>query len=437
MRHVSFPCNTIRIIQIIQSKLIHSIIGIISSFDRPSSLRKPHKEYNPYIFYRASLQGNQFQQKTTMQSPLFADKHAIADAMTGDDVAIAESYSEESSGRFTPVSQGSQELRGRVPVSFGGQTRSAEKVLDKSRRCKRVEGVPHVGTDDTEEVPPELGARIKESAILLKFFCQNVVTKEIHPYSGQAALVRNPQNGAVMFVTCKHNTGAEANKKGELEVCLDPHECMLQDNSAADIHLPDTGWRKMPSHAVKLRDGATWSNGFDLSLGPTIHADSAEEHWPNDPWRKEFLEDLLQKIRPFEVVGDGFSSDVGLKIGIVVFNPYAEKEEAFSEVNGLADIDVDESYANVTKGITEAKIEAVLGEKDSVMIYTGCITFDGNQHIEYNVNTYNGCSGAIVIVMDRGHPDFGKALAVHAGYKDVLDKNVGFKLVGAFDAFDG
>jgi hypothetical protein len=38
----------------------------------------------------------------------------------------------------------------------------------------------------------------------------------------------------------------------------------------------------------------------------------------------------------------------------------------------------------------------------------------GDQHIEYDINTYGGCSGVVVILMQRDHADFGKALAVHA-----------------------
>ena len=84
--------------------------------------------------------------------------------------------------------------------------------------------------------------------------------------------------------------------------------------------------------------------------------------------------------------------------------------------------------------MNKLKHEEILGGENVVMIYTGFITKgDDNHHIEYNVNTYKGCSGAIVIVMERGHPDFGKALAVHAGYKKELGNNIGFKLAGAFD----
>ena len=79
----------------------------------------------------------------------------------------------------------------------------------------------------------------------------------------------------------------------------------------------------------------------------------------------------------------------------------------------------------------------ILGQKADVMIYTGVITREPKteeDHIEYNVNTFKGCSGGIVIVMDRKHPDFGKAIAIHAGYSKSLKTNLGFKLAaGTFD----
>jgi hypothetical protein len=79
-------------------------------------------------------------------------------------------------------------------------------------------------------------------------------------------------------------------------------------------------------------------------------------------------------------------------------------------------------------------MEAVVGGKDSAMIYTGFITHVGNDHIEYNVNTNNaGRSGGVVVVMERGHAECGNVLSMHAGYSSALRTNNGFKLVGAFD----
>ena len=85
-----------------------------------------------------------------------------------------------------------------------------------------------------------------------------------------------------------------------------------------------------------------------------------------------------------------------------------DKEEASSEVEGgLASIQIESpsSWASVVRGHGE-RICAVLSGPDTAMIYMGNISFDGSRHISYNVNSCNGCSGAIVIVMDRNHPHF-------------------------------
>jgi len=90
-----------------------------------------------------------------MQSPSSADKDAIATAMIGGGDELAGSYSKESSmnGLQTRASQGSLDLRGTVPTSerFEGKSRSAEKVMDKSKRFRKIDGVPGVGTDDASQ----------------------------------------------------------------------------------------------------------------------------------------------------------------------------------------------------------------------------------------------------------------------------------------------
>ena len=204
----------------------------------------------------------------------------------------------------------------------------------------------------------------------------------------------------------------------------------------ANIVVPGTGWIKNATHAIELRDGATWSNGFDLTLGPVIDENTASAMF-SDPVQARMLSAVIGRIGHYEVVNEDFSYDLDLKIGIVVYSPPGiDKEEAFSEVQGgLASIQIESpsSWANVVQG-NEARIRAVLGEPDTVMIYTGHIVFDGSHHIEYNANSFKGCSGAIVIVMDRNHPHFGKALAVHAGYCQALGKNIAFKIAGAWEA---
>jgi hypothetical protein len=63
-----------------------------------------------------------------------------------------------------------------------------------------------------------------------------------------------------------------------------------------------------------------------------------------------------------------------------------------------------------------------------VNIYTGKITRvspDG-AWFEHNINAYRGCSGAVVFLLDENQnnngvmdQDYGKAIAVHAGGKDM------------------
>mmetsp|Transcript_2408 Transcript_2408/g.4959 ORF Transcript_2408/g.4959 Transcript_2408/m.4959 type:complete len:378 (-) Transcript_2408:135-1268(-) len=371
----------------------------------------------------------------SLASPPVADKIAIKKAMTGNiDVAVGESYSEDSSqlSQYTPASHSSQDLRGRgeTPPS---KARSAEKVLDKTRQRKAVPGVSGVGTDDTEAIDWEFAAQLKARVVLLKFDCVTETGEEV-PYMGQAGLLRNPKNrDEVKFATCKHNFSTAPNDEGQPEFCLAPHKCVLYDSVTARITIPNTGYEKIPSHAMVLRNGVAWSHGFDLSLGPAINEGTPQEQWPTDPLFCRLLTEFVRKARPFDVVDEAFSYNVGLKIGIVVHGA-GSFNEAFSEVGGTEGIEIDDSWANRTYGMNKLKREKVLGGENVVMIYTGFITKgDDEHHIEYNVNTYKGCSGAIVIVMERGHPDFGKALSVHAGYKKELGSNIGFKLAGAFD----
>jgi hypothetical protein len=373
----------------------------------------------------------------SLPSPPVADKSAIKKAVTGNnDEAVGESYSEDSSqlSQYTPASHSSQDLRGRDETP-SSKARSAEKVLDKTRRRKAVPGVSGIGTDDTEAIDRDFAAQLKASVVLLKFDCVTETGEEV-PYMGQAGLLRNPKiHDEVKFATCKHNFSTAPNEEGQLEFCQAPHKCVLYDSITARIAIPNTGYEKIPSHAMVLRDGVTCSHGFDLSLGPAINEETPQEQWPTVPLFCRLLTEFVQKVQPFDVVDEAFSYNVGLKIGIVVYNAGSFKdEEAFSEVGGTEGIEIDDTWANRTYGMNKLKHEEILGGENVVMIYTGFITKgDDNHHIEYNVNTYKGCSGAIVIVMERGHPDFGKALAVHAGYKKELGNNIGFKLAGAFD----
>ena len=81
------------------------------------------------------------------------------------------------------------------------------------------------------------------------------------------------------------------------------------------------------------------------------------------------------------------------------------------------------------------KLQRIFGSPGQVNVYTGRITLVGDHHIEYDINSYRGCSGAVVFLLDVNQPqsvregDYGKAIAIHAGtHPTLLNRNVGFKL---------
>lgn len=86
---------------------------------------------------------------------------------------------------------------------------------------------------------------------------------------------------------------------------------------------------------------------------------------------------------------------------------------------------------------TEGELLRIYGPPKTAHIYTGKITMVSEHHIEYDINSFEGCSGAVVFLLgletqpnDSGvtHDDVGKAIAVHAGAHPRKIKNLGFKL---------
>ena len=125
------------------------------------------------------------------------------------------------------------------------------------------------------------------------------------------------------------------------------------------------------------------------------------------PWTLSTFE----KIEPLCSVDEGFPYNVGTKIALLA---YCNSKNGLIELDGIFETDdfvstLDESDVHLT------------------LILTGEITYNGVDHIEYNINTAGGCSGAQVIVADPESEDFKKVIAVHVGYSEDLDQNVGFK----------
>ena len=116
---------------------------------------------------------------------------------------------------------------------------------------------------------------------------------------------------------------------------------------------------------------------------------------------------------------------VGQKIGMAVYRDFVvTAEDAGRPRNTLSVYD----------------LRSIYGRENRVNVYTGQITHvspDGKA-FEHNVNTFAGCSGAVVFLLDEGQPDsvdpsdYGKAVAIHAGGKNITAgeiRNLAFKIL--------
>jgi len=110
------------------------------------------------------------------------------------------------------------------------------------------------------------------------------------------------------------------------------------------------------------------------------------------------------------------------------------------------DIPAKDAMFTGTEAQWEGKREELFGGKFTPCIYTGEIVrvSDDGRTFEHNINTFKGCSGAIVFLLDKNQPDdiamhtavgqrlFGAAIGVHVGAPtDEItgsNVNIGFKL---------
>jgi len=92
------------------------------------------------------------------------------------------------------------------------------------------------------------------------------------------------------------------------------------------------------------------------------------------------------------------------------------------------------TLARAVAGIDQTELNRVYGPAKHTHIYTGKITHVGTDHIEYDINAFEGCAGAIVFLLgletqpaDSGvmRNDVGKAIAVHAGAIPAKSRTLG------------
>jgi hypothetical protein len=142
-----------------------------------------------------------------------------------------------------------------------------------------------------------------------------------------------------------------------------------------------------------------WKYGHDVTSAGQI--DNPRNHFT----RKELSFEKLER--------QDYRFQVGQNIGIAVYRNFVvTAEDAGRPRNTLSN-----DY-----------LRDIYGHENRVNIYTGQITHvsPNGRAFEHNINTFAGCSGAVVFLLDQDQDengvisaDHGKAIAVHAGGKNI------------------
>jgi hypothetical protein len=314
-----------------------------------------------------------------------------------------------------------------------GRRRFPEKLVDKSRRIRAL-GTAEV--DNGASITLGLANIVSLKACRLDTRLRNKRTGELSgPCYGQAGLIQaerltesppeNPQKKqavpdtdsgkpkakakssslrcsrfAVIPTTCIHNVENEEIEGDTWEFARADMMLINPESSTVEVNFEKAGYTPGPNEFVVLRQGdgnentITWDYYDVTTAGKIDNRDSA----------------MTLSIASFKKVERaGYQLQVGQKIGMAVYRNFeVEPEDA-----GLP-----------KKSFSMEELRLVYGQEGRVNIYTGQITNvapDGNA-FEHDINTFRGCSGAIIFLLDMDQEgygvdssDYGKAIAVHVG----------------------
>jgi hypothetical protein len=299
----------------------------------------------------------------------------------------------------------------------------AECLIDLARTTV-LYGTAHV--DNPLSISQELAAAQASKAFTLRTLFGipgSCVTK---PSQGQVGFLRGdaipPSPGgqmqyAVTPVTAKHNLRRIKPVVQGIPKTFNAvsTETYLPWDPEVRVHLtfPNLNW--IPAHTDRLiLRGAESDNSMICPFGNDIAAGNQI---------RSYTQGVTSADGSYERVGPSFNYEVGQRIGIAVLSEHAPTR-------------ITASYNPENPSLYhEDTLKRVFGEPNNVNIYTGKILLVGESHVEHDINTFTGCSGAIIFLLDTEQPssvtprDFGTAIAVHAGSHPTLrTRNLAFKI---------
>jgi len=198
---------------------------------------------------------------------------------------------------------------------------------------------------------------------------------------------------SVIPITAKHNLRCVTLGDSDRDVSFSEHDLVPDrvhlnyTGEFVNVVSADLGWKPTREDVYNLRDGVEGKPtlghyGLDISVAATPVSDSYSI--------------ACKSESSCSRVDDSFTPAKGQKVGMAVVVEEGFKPTKKKTIVGAFETEVE---------LSEAEIEKIYGKPGMVNIYTGEITYVGPQHIEYTINAFTGCAGAIVFLLDVDQPD--------------------------------
>jgi hypothetical protein len=295
-----------------------------------------------------------------------------------------------------------------------------EKVVDLSRRVVPVHG-GLAWVDDLEAIGGDLVSTVNRKSFKMNanFKVNKYWTRtyecQVGFIRGAESIFRGSPGMTVLYyevnpVTALHNVNV-FNCRDEEFIFKEAQPVFgIQGSDNFNLDFAEGGMdvSKVEPYPLRDHDVSFWNAGLDLTWGDRIAG----------PTSYDDIVYIMRESSNFQPVRDDFVYQIGQKVGIAVYS----------------DIGPTRKSASAPPNVTDEMLRGVFGKPRRTNIYTGEIVCVGLHHIECSINSFEGCSGAVVFLLDIKQPssvldfDWGCAIAVHAGAHSRLDRNVAFKL---------
>lgn len=259
----------------------------------------------------------------------------------------------------------------------------AEVYVQKRTMLRRGGNAFSTDIDSAEEYAlfEPLFTNVYNGAAQLRVIC----TGRKDTFEGQMGMV-DFGDGVASPVTCLHNVVQRFGIKPISATCTFDGP-RYNETFAVNIEHTGISISRIVQLILQVRGFQTsWLYGVDITKG--IFPDGSPH---------------LRGFHVFQAVEKSFEYAIGEKVAMAVF----AKQAANKDSAKMSDKDAET--------VTPAQ---VYGGADEINIYTGTLTGVGQHHFEHNLNSYRGCSGSIVFLLEG--PSAGKAIGVHIGSPDDL-----------------